>query len=61
MQIKLHFTALVIPILLPIDHANILYMDTVENPRKRSNKNNKTMKALQHRERDKRLIFWEKK
>lgn len=61
MQIRLLFTALVSPILLPIDHANILYIDTVENPRERSNKNNKTMKTLQYRERDKKFICWGKK
>lgn len=36
MQIRLHFTALVNTTLMPIDHANILYTDTVENPRERS-------------------------
>jgi len=61
MQIRLHFTALVIPIPLLIDHANILYVDTVENPRKKDNKNNKTIKIIQYRERDKRLICWGKK
>jgi len=51
----------VIPIPLLIDHANILYVDTVENPRKKDNKNNKTIKIIQYRERDKRLICWGKK
>lgn len=61
MQIRLRFTALVIPIPLPIDHANILYVDTEEKPRERSNKYNKTVKTLQYRERDKRLISCGKK
>lgn len=51
MQIRLHFPALGIPILLPIGHANILYTDIVGNPRKRSNENSKIMKALQYTER----------
>lgn len=46
MQIRLHFTALVIAILMPIDHVNIFYTDTVETPRERRNKNNKIMKTL---------------
>lgn len=60
-QIRLHFTALVIPILLPIEHVNILYTDKAENPRERGIKNNKTMKTLQYSERDERLTCWGKK
>lgn len=51
MQIRLHFPALGIPILLPIGHANILYTDIVGNPRKRSKENSIKMKALQYTER----------
>lgn len=61
MQIRLRFTALVIPVPLPVDHANILYVDTEENTRERSNKNNKTMKTLPCRERDEINFLWKEK
>lgn len=52
MQIRLHFPALGIPILLPIGRANIVYIDIVGNPRKLSNKNGKIIKILQYTERE---------
>lgn len=55
------FTALVIVILMAIDHVNILYTDKVETPWERSNKNNKIMKTLSYRERENILVCWKKK
>lgn len=47
MQLRLHFTALANTTLMPIDHANILYIDIVENSRERSTKNIKKKKSIQ--------------